>query len=204
MDKFCTNCGEKLHLNNSFCQECGHKVNRGQKIHQVASSTATISSSESDKPTIVNKPFSFPIKSIIAILILITLAFTNPNNEKHLLEATHIIKKVINKNSTNDIFNNSTNDNQIMGGLALLFGDGIVDELSEKVISRENYIFFSLTKLNYDGSEKIIGLGVLNNIIIFSGFEAELDNLYNKAIEPAENNENNDSDETFTMPIDTL
>lgn len=124
---------------------------------------------------------SSSLSSVLVLAVIsVILIFSNPSQEKHVKEATIVIKNAINKSSSKNLFGKLGNDDALIGGLGLLFGDGLVDGLVPKFISRKNYLLFSLTSLSYDGKDQIIGIGILGNVFISDKVEQELDKLYNK------------------------
>lgn len=123
---------------------------------------------------------SSPFNTIIYIGICVILAFTNPPLEKHIQEVNMVVKKVVNTENSKSLVDNTNSSNQLMAGLGLLFGDGIVEGLSDKFISRDNYILFSITKVSFNGKNTTIGFGVLGNVIIFDEFENQLKELLQK------------------------
>ena len=47
-----------------------------------------------------------------------------------------------------------------------MIGGALVDNLTEYVVSRRNYVFFSTTIVSILGKEKVIGIGILGNVFI--------------------------------------
>ncbi len=101
----------------------------------------------------------------IAVLGLITLiaVMTNPTQERH--------KEVI-KNKLNIILQDSMKDgiekseNDLVFGLGMMFGGAVLDRIVDNLISIDNYVLFSTTKINWDGQSKNIGIGAFGNVFI--------------------------------------
>lgn len=102
------------------------------------------------------------VLSIIGFVIFLFI-LTNPSEEKH--EKAFMSK--INTSSYNSI----TEPDDDWGRAGQAFGNMIGDALVIKVVSADNYIFFSVTKINYGGSSRIVGMGILGVVIITEEFE---------------------------------
>ena len=96
---------------------------------------------------------------IFFIIIGIVLALTNPDESKHISEANTAFKHILNKNLDNS-------GNSLESGLGSMIGGALVDNLTEYVVSRRNYVFFSTTIVSILGKEKVIGIGILGNVFI--------------------------------------
>ena len=113
---------------------------------------------------------------LFSVLLAAVLIFTNPSEENHIETVKLKLKMAINKKMSSDI--NSTNDsfNAIGNGLGMILGDAIIDKLTQKFVYRENFIIFSLTKVNFKGEVKTIGFGILGNVFISN----KIDGFLNK------------------------
>ena len=155
------------------------------------------------KKIIMSESNTSNFNTIIFVIVLVVLAFTNPSQEKHIQEANTVLKKVVNGISSKGLMDNGNSNNQLMGGLGLLFGDGLVDGMTRKFITRKNYIFFSLANASFDGKDQTIGIGILGNVVIFDEFEktikATIERSKNKLNEGTNwnNNSNNNSSDAY-------
>ncbi|MFN7592568.1 MAG: hypothetical protein ACK5QZ_04430, partial [Bacteroidota bacterium] len=79
------------------------------------------------------------------------------------------------KNKVTSIIQKSKNEqsNKSDGGLeqagqalGMMIGGAIIDGIIDNIISTDNYILFSTTKLNWDGNTRIIGFGAFGNVFI--------------------------------------
>jgi hypothetical protein len=101
----------------------------------------------------------FQITLIIIGFILLALMATNPSIDDHRDGVKKMYKRKleeINKSGNEDL------GTQIGTSLALLIGDGFID----KIVSRENYLLFSLTKVSVGNKSKNIGLGILGQVLV--------------------------------------
>jgi hypothetical protein len=113
---------------------------------------------------------------IILSIILILAAITNPNKEKH----KESIKSIITANMQNTMQENMHLSNnkweQAGQALGMMIGSTLIDPIIDNLISSDNYIFFSLTKITWGGKQKIIGFGLFGNVFITSKIEDTLKN----------------------------
>ena len=110
------------------------------------------------------------------IIVIVTATFfliailTNPTLEEHKSKVKEVFTTYYQK-SLKDSEMNSENGFAALGSL---IGKTMIDNLIEGAISRENYIFFSITKVKHDGKEKSIGYGIFGNVFLDSKIEESL------------------------------
>jgi hypothetical protein len=96
---------------------------------------------------------------IIIGFILLALMATNPSIEDHREGVKEMYKKKLgemNKDKKDDLAT------QIGTGIGMLIGDGFID----KIVSRDNYLLFSLTKVSVGDKTNNIGIGILGQVFI--------------------------------------
>lgn len=96
---------------------------------------------------------------IITGFLTLALMATNPSIEDHREGVKKMYKEKLadlNKEKKDDLAA------QIGTGIGLLIGDGFID----KIVSRDNYLLFSLTKVSVTDKTKHIGIGILGNVFI--------------------------------------
>jgi len=99
-------------------------------------------------------------------LIALTAFFTNPNQNRHKEEIKNKVTSIIQK-SKNEPSNKSDGGLEQAGqALGMMIGGAIIDGIIDNIISTDNYILFSTTKLNWDGNTRIIGFGAFGNVFI--------------------------------------
>ena len=98
------------------------------------------------------------ILTIIGIALI--AVFTNPNQDRH--------KEVL-KNKMNSYLQKSltktNSDREILGAM---LGGVLVNVVVNNVVSTDNYVLFSTTKISWKGKSKVIGIGVFGNVYITS------------------------------------
>lgn len=116
---------------------------------------------------------------IIGVLILIAI-LTNPNQDRHKSAIKNkfyaIYQKSLKQNDTGD--NNEWE--QAGQAIGMAFGNIFIDGIIDNLVSTDNYILFSLTKITWDGNSKVVGMGVFGNVFISSQLDKKLEeNLLN-------------------------
>src|SRR5690606_37130232 len=102
----------------------------------------------------------------IGTIILIAI-FTNPNQDRH--------KEVI-RNKFNTIMQKSfkeekKGENEVAQALGLMLGGALAGSLLDNLISTDNYLLFSTTKMMWEGETKVIGIGAFGNVFLLKDFE---------------------------------
>jgi hypothetical protein len=112
---------------------------------------------------------------IIIIILITTLAIlTNPSSQNH----KEAIKTKLTVFMQKSIANNSkatTNEWEQAGqALGAMLGGAIIEKIIENLVSTDNYILFSTTKITWEGETRIIGIGAFGNVFLTSKLETAL------------------------------
>lgn len=100
---------------------------------------------------------------IILGLLIVTAIFTNPDQDRH----KEILKNKINPALQKSIKENSNKkDNNAIQALGLAVSGALVGTLIDNLVSTDNYVLFSTTKITWDGETKIIGIGAFGNVFL--------------------------------------
>jgi hypothetical protein len=102
----------------------------------------------------------FVILSVVAMM-------TNPSLDSHKEEVKSVISKSFEK-SLSDSGNSST-------AFGTILGSSFIGMMVESMVTRENYVIFSLTNANYQGNKKTIGFGVFGLVFISEKVTEALD-----------------------------
>lgn len=62
-------------------------------------------------------------------------------------------------------------------GLGAMFAAAMIQRMVDSIVSRDNYIFFSLTEMKWRGESKTVGLGIFGHVYAFG----KLNDLANSA-----------------------
>lgn len=110
------------------------------------------------------------IITIVIVSIFVIALLTNPTLEEHKSK----VKEVFTAYYQKSLKESEVNSENGFAALGSLLGKTMIDNLVESAISRENYIFFSITKATHDGKEKSIGYGIFGNVFLDSKIEDSL------------------------------
>jgi hypothetical protein len=128
------------------------------------------------------KPSKSWLYITLAIGFVVMIAvITNPNEDKHKsavkskLVASKISENIADKSSNTG---NSDDDavERLGTVLGLAFGSSVVEEIVNSLVSTDNYLVFSITKVVLNGKSKTIGFGIFGNVFISD--KLDLDLLY--------------------------
>ena len=115
--------------------------------------------------------------TLLSILLVAILIFTNPSEENHIESVKSKLKMAFKKKMSSEMSENQDDAFKTLGnGLGLLLGDTFIDKLTDGIVSRENYLLFSLTNANYKGEQKTIGFGILGNVFLSD----KIENIFQK------------------------
>jgi len=104
---------------------------------------------------------------LLGVFILIAI-FTNPDVIRH--------KEVVNNKITEYMQqkmkeHSSTSDNELgdMGQvIGAVLGGTIIEKIVDNIVSTDNYILFSTTKITWDGNTRVVGIGAFGNVFLSS------------------------------------
>ena len=114
---------------------------------------------------------------LLSILLVTILIISNPSEENHIDSVKSKVKMAFKKKMASEMIKDHSNSIESLGnGLGLLLGDAVIDKMIDGIISRDNYILFSITKADFKGENKIIGLGLLGNVFISN----DISKIFNK------------------------
>lgn len=79
------------------------------------------------------------------------------------------------QNAMNEGLKNSDNGAKQFGSaLGLMLGGVMLDRMIENMVSTDNYVLFSTTKITWEGETKLIGVGLFGNVFISSEIDEAL------------------------------
>lgn len=111
---------------------------------------------------------------VILGLILIISVITNPNQDRHREVVKNKLSVIMQKAMTESLKNSDSGAKQIGSALGLMLGGAFLDRMIESMISSDNYVLFSTTKITWEGKTKLIGVGVFGNVFISNEIEKAL------------------------------
>lgn len=109
------------------------------------------------------------------VIILLIAIFTNPSQEEHKEK----VKETFTAYYQKSLKENQTDSKNAFSALGSLLGNSLINAMIENAITRNNYVVFSLTKVTYEGEEKLIGYGVFGNVFLSEKIEEAFDKKIN-------------------------
>ncbi len=99
-------------------------------------------------------------------LILLTAVLTNPDQDRH----KEVLKAKFNSIIQHHISEgpSETNDEWLQLGHAfeMVLVGGLLDRLLSNMMTIDNYVIFSTTKIFWGGESKVIGIGAFGNVFL--------------------------------------
>lgn len=117
---------------------------------------------------------------IILVIVLISLiaVLTNPNQDRH----KEVVKNKLNlylQKSMKEEFADRNNEAEKSGqAIGMMLGVVLVNQIIDNLVSTDNYVLFSMTKITWDGKTKVIGIGAFGNVYL----TGKLDNALNEGL----------------------
>lgn len=103
--------------------------------------------------------------AIIGAIILVAI-LTNPNQDRH----KEVIKNKLNSYMQKSMKQNLTETDNVWAqagqALGMMLGGALVDRIIDNLVSTDNYVLFSTTKISWEGETKVIGIGAFGNVFI--------------------------------------
>jgi hypothetical protein len=112
------------------------------------------------------------MKYIIVIGLLAILYASNPSLEDHQNAVKEKISKIFKSQISTDEKTTST-VGEIGTAIGTLFGNSLLEGIVKEIVKRKDYFFFSLTSVEYNGYNKVIGIGIIGNVYISEEVEKE-------------------------------
>jgi len=108
--------------------------------------------------------------SLVAIMLI--AVFTNPSKEKIESKLADKAKEILKKQLQYE------HQDAVDLGM-MLFGDQVVSEFINSYTTTSNYYLFSLSKINWNGEQVIIGGGAFSQVWISPKLDEKADQLIN-------------------------
>lgn len=106
------------------------------------------------------------ITLLVLGFILLTAVITNPDQERHKEVLRSKINSYFQKAMTEEMTDPNDEWAQAGQALGMMIGGTIVERIVDNLISTDNYIFFSTTKITWNGQTRVIGFGVFGNVFL--------------------------------------
>lgn len=126
------------------------------------------------------------MKKILLFIVVVVLAvayFTNPTTEKHQQTAKEMAERIVEKKLSS--FN-------VPASWLKSENNSIVDDFTDKLIKQyvfvDNYYLFSLTKVEWEGEEYPVGVGLFGYVFIFEKVEEVINQKIDEYLQNQINN----------------
>jgi len=119
------------------------------------------------------------VSLIIAVIVLMLAVFTNPKQDQHKEVLKTKFNTFMQKSMQENIKETDNEWEQAGQSLGLMLGGALINTMVDNMISSTNCIIFSITKMNYEGDSKPIGIGIFGNIFFFNDIDKLLSESMN-------------------------
>ncbi|WP_198175155.1 DUF4359 domain-containing protein [Spirosoma telluris] len=103
---------------------------------------------------------------VVGAFVILVLVLTNPSLEDHQAK----VKALFMEKATSELVKESDKENGL-AALGAMLGATFAESLINNMVSRDNYLLFSITKVSFDNESKVIGFGILGNVFIMKKVE---------------------------------
>jgi hypothetical protein len=117
------------------------------------------------------------ILSIIAFATIVAI-LTNPTPERHKEVVKNKLHQFLLMPMVEGLDNARTRLEEDTQSLEILLGNTLLDNIIDNLVSTDNFLLFSTTKISLEGKSKTIGYGVFGNVFLAK----ELDEAMNEAL----------------------
>lgn len=112
---------------------------------------------------------------LIAIgVVLLVAVITNPNKDRHKEVIKEKFNSYMQKSMAEGLSNSDNEWEQAGEALGLMLGGALIDGIISNIVTTDNYVIFSTTKITWEGKSKIIGVGVFGNVFLTSKIDDAL------------------------------
>ncbi len=112
---------------------------------------------------------------IIAGVIILFAMLTNPNQDRHKEVIKNKLISYMQKSMKENLTETDNKWEQAGQALGIMLGGIIVDRVIENLVSTDNYVLFSTTKISWEGETKVIGIGVFGNVFVTSKLDETIE-----------------------------
>lgn len=113
---------------------------------------------------------------LFGIVLLILLAvITNPRQEEHKEAVKAKFNTYLQKSMSKNLSEADDEWKNAGQALGMLIGGSLVDVLTSNIVTTDNYVLFSTTKMTWEGETKVVGVGILGNVFLSSKIDKALD-----------------------------
>jgi hypothetical protein len=115
--------------------------------------------------------------AIISLIVLVAV-LTNPDQSRHKEVMKNKLITYMQKSIKKDQSKPPDEMEQAAQAIGITLGGMIAEKILDNLMSTDNYVVFSTTKITWEGETRIIGIGAFGNVFITK----ELDESLNKGL----------------------
>jgi|JI8StandDraft_1071087.scaffolds.fasta_scaffold149401_2 hypothetical protein len=135
----------------------------------------SINNTETNK----SKGYFVKVLAIVAVIMILAIA-SNPSIEKHQEAIKIKVKTIMQQSFQVDIQLSANKWEQAGQELGLMIGGALLDPIIENIVSTDNYLFFSITKITWKGETNAVGIGIFGNVFVNPKIDAALNDKFSK------------------------
>lgn len=108
-------------------------------------------------------------------LLLLIAALTNPNQDRHKEVIRSKFNSYMQKSMSEGLSETDNEWEQAGQALGMMLGGALIDRIISNIVTTDNYVIFSTTKITWGGESKVIGIGVFGNVFLTNKLDKALD-----------------------------
>src|SRR5690606_6475633 len=108
-------------------------------------------------------------------LILLVAILTNPNQDRHKEVIRAKLISFIQKSMSEALSETNNEWEQAGQALGVMLGGAMIDGIISNIVTTDNYVIFSTTKISWGGESKVIGVGAFGNVFLTGKLDEALD-----------------------------
>jgi hypothetical protein len=109
-------------------------------------------------------------------LLTLTAIITNPQPERHKEAVRNKLNSALQTTMKEKMDDSDDNWEKAGTALGMMLGGTLIDQMINRMVTTNNYVFFSTTKVNWEGQSKTIGFGIFGNVYITTQLDDALNN----------------------------
>jgi hypothetical protein len=108
---------------------------------------------------------NYLVLAIVGVVVLVAI-LTNPNQDRHKEVIKNKLNSYMQKSMKESLTKTDNEWEQAGQALGMMLVGTLVDRIIDNLVSTDNYVLFSTTKISLEGETKIIGIGAFGNVFI--------------------------------------
>lgn len=117
---------------------------------------------------------TYVIITIVAVVLIIA-AITNPNQSRHKEVVKNKLTEAMQKTMSEGKTGSNNEWEEAGEAFGLMIGQAMIDQIVNNLVSTNNYVLFSTTKMSWKGESKVVGIGIFGNVFLTGELDKSLD-----------------------------